>query len=383
MDRRKHRPHLPHELGPRVYRAGRFWKCDLRPWGGGRVAVRNPKDPGWPDAGERTEDEAVARKWAWSHLEYVMGETRDRQLGKAKGKPLRTTLDAYREHQRRTLAPTTYTTARAPLQALLEAFGDVPITKVRPEKLQKMLDALSDAGFRPRTVEFQKKTWSRFFNWAGDYNPAKDLTLPNMSEAEVIHAWSYEQWMRVRKRAKKSRSHIPILRIIDFCVCTGGRINEVLALRYEDFNPKAGTVRIARQFEPGYTTLRGPKGSGRKVRARTALVHPELWEWYRFKGTGYVLTHEGEPINSKRATEVLKPILSNVKGVGGHRRAFHDCRRTYIRLWVERGAYMAEVQRWVGHSSIVTTEKAYPAFSSEQAAENAMRRIRDLQNRRA
>lgn len=311
-----------------------------------------------------------------------MGETRDRQLGKVRGKPLGKTLEAYRAFQRRTVAPTTFTAHRAPLQALLDAFGDAPITAIRPEKLQKILDLMVDAGYRPRTVEFQKKTWSRFFNWAGAYNPARDLTLPVVSEPEVIHAWDYDTWMKVRERAKKSQSHIPILRIIDFAVCTGGRINEVLALRYEDFNPKAGTVRIARQFEPGYTTLRGPKGSGRKVKARTALVHHELWEWYKFKGTGYVITHDGQPINSKRATEVLKPILANMK-VGGHRRAFHDCRRTYIRLWVERGAYMAEVQRWVGHSSIVTTEKAYPAFSSEQAASNALRRMRDLKSRRA
>ena len=50
----------PAELGPRVYRKGRWWQVDLRPWRYGRPTMRNPKHPGWPDTGERTELQDVA-----------------------------------------------------------------------------------------------------------------------------------------------------------------------------------------------------------------------------------------------------------------------------------------------------------------------------------
>src|SRR5690606_38475834 len=79
--RRHERPHRPHELGPRLFRRGRWWAADLRPWGGGRVTLRDPRARGWPRKGERTEHRDIAEKWKWAYVEYAQSEARARQLG--------------------------------------------------------------------------------------------------------------------------------------------------------------------------------------------------------------------------------------------------------------------------------------------------------------
>jgi integrase len=348
------------------------------------VSVRNPKAPGWPEMGERTEDEEVARRWAWAHLDHVRGEVKDRQLGRPKSKPLGAALEAYCAQQKRTSPLTTIRGQHASLAALEDRFGArTPLARITTARLQELLDELTDAGYAPRTIAFTKAVWSGFFRAQGEgYNPARALVVPLLTVPEQVNAWSLEQWRKVRERAQKYRGCVPIVQILDFAVCTGGRINEVLALCWEDFHPLTGTVRIARAYEPGYTTVRAPKGSRGYPKARTALCLPELWTYgYDFAQRGLAILKEDEPVNVNRAGQVFKPILQNLR-LGGPGRRFHDCRDTYIRQWLERGALMAEVQRWVGHASITTTEKAYPAFTAEQAAENAMRRLYPRTGRR-
>lgn len=61
-----------------MFRRGRYWHADLRPWSGGRVPLRDPKAKGWPLKGERTEDEDVARRWAWAYVDRdAAGSLRD------------------------------------------------------------------------------------------------------------------------------------------------------------------------------------------------------------------------------------------------------------------------------------------------------------------
>ena len=67
----------------RTYPGGRtvYW-LDLRSeeWGGlGRLAVRKPGTPGWPHAGDTTDDPATARDWA-SHPAYAKLVMRQRTL---------------------------------------------------------------------------------------------------------------------------------------------------------------------------------------------------------------------------------------------------------------------------------------------------------------
>src|SRR5690606_34400044 len=79
--RRHERPHRPHELGPRLFRRGRWWAADLRPWGGGRITLRNPRELGGPDKGGRTGLRDVAEKWKWAYVEWAQGRMRTRLLG--------------------------------------------------------------------------------------------------------------------------------------------------------------------------------------------------------------------------------------------------------------------------------------------------------------
>ena len=74
-----HRPDRPHELGPSLFRRRRWWAADLRPWGGGRMTLRDPGADGWPDDGARTDDLETAGRWMWAYVGYYRGERKRRE----------------------------------------------------------------------------------------------------------------------------------------------------------------------------------------------------------------------------------------------------------------------------------------------------------------
>jgi len=54
---------------------------------------------------------------------------------------------------------------------------------------------------------------------------------------------------------------------------------------------------------------------------------------------------------------------------------FHAGRHTCARLFIEMAGRFEELQKSLGHASIVTTEKQYGHFHEDVAAANAVRRI--------
>src|SRR5690606_16990009 len=201
----KHRPHKPAELGPRLTRRGRYWTADMRPWGGSQYqTIRNPKDPGWPSSGERTEDRDTAESWKWDLVALYRGEARDRQRGVERAPPLGEKLDEYIRHRERTRAPTTVSSNNAALQALLQKFGEgKPVDRITTKGLQTLFDDMQAQGYAPSTMRTNLASMSTFFNWLGIDNPTKGVELPSDDDTEDIYAWSDADLTRLRNAADR------------------------------------------------------------------------------------------------------------------------------------------------------------------------------------
>jgi integrase len=344
--------------------------ADMRPWGGSRyTALRDPRDPSWPDAGERTEDPATAAEWAWRYVAMHRDEARDRQQGQQKARRLTRELIAeYQTYRSRTTAARTPITQQAALVALLERFAASQTSAIRAHDLQAMLDELHAQGYKRNTLKSNKAAWRSFFGWLGGANPAAKLVLPDDDAPNEPYAWTDADIHALREVAE--REPVDVRLMLEIGLGTGVRLNEALALRWADFDATSKTVRIARQFTPGTSRVQQLKGK----QARTALVLPFFWAHHR-EGEDYcVLDREGKALNDGRVYAATKRALKAAQ-VYGPQRGFHDARRTYGRLFLEMGGWMDELQRSLGHSSIRQTEVAYGRFQAAVAAQFARARI--------
>lgn len=351
----------------------------------GRVTMRDPGHPAWPDKGERTEDPAVAERWRWKYMALAQGQIRSRQLGEVAGMSLRDAFDELeRYRERQGFAASTIQNDRSAIRSLADVVGwDRQLHDVTVRDVQAAVDRLVDAGYAPTTVQTYRIHLSHLFRWAGiTPNPASSkrgeydtgVVTPRIPEREIF-TWSDVELERIREAAdevdRKRFRHARLM--VEVALATGVRFRELLALRWADFDRHSKTVRIARQVSAYHNKLVAPKGR----RARTAVVLPSLWEYYDPDATGYVLpspTAEGRWMQSKYAEDTLQAVLE-AAGLAGPGRAFHDFRRTYGRLFLESGGWMDELQRSLGHRSIRTTEQQYGKFQEDVAAQFAVDRI--------
>ena len=376
---RKHREHKPHELGPRIFARGRYLACDLRPWGGGKPTLRNPKAPGWPERGERLEDtpenRKLARPWSWAYVEREREGLRERLTSRPAGRALGEAIHAYLAHRERSRSANTVANNRSVLAVLEAAVGSSrPVGRVSTADLQAIIDARVSQGYRPNTLHNLKSVWGRFFGWAEvEPNPARKLVVPPVPQRE-IRAFSEEDLVRLRAAAdaldRERRGPAVARLLLEVGLATGARASELRALRWEDFDPESETVRIHRQQGAG-----GERAT-KSRRGRTALVLPPFWTaWYRpgnRPGAGYVLAGaKGRPL-SGTATRYLMGRIADRAGVKG---SLHDLRRTYGRRFLLAGGTLDQLKHALGHRSIRTTESQYAAVRDEDVMQAARARM--------
>ena len=375
MGRRKQRqrPHRPEQLGPRLIRRGRWWAADLRPWGGGRPTLRDPSAPGWPDAGERTTSQEVAERWRWAyHSEHHEG-AKARQLGRprAKPRPIGKLLDRWLDEREMQVAYGTWLANRTAAKRLRELFGaDRDIASIETGELQAELTRLLRAGYQRTSVTVERAMWRAFFGWAGRPEVMTDTHVP-APEATEIFTWSDEQLEQLRDACDVvdgQLRHPHARRAFETALATGVRRQELFALPWTAIDPRSLSVRISRQL--GRTGLAPLKGK----LARTAIVLPSFWAFYQPTDGLIVTTSRGKPIGWRAGYELMERILDTA-GLNGHGRGWHDCRRTYGRLVLEGGARMEDLQRFLGHTSIRTTERSYGRYDPDKAVESAASKI--------
>ena len=88
---------------------------------------------------------------------------------------------------------------------------------------------------------------------------------------------------------------------------------------------------------------------------------------YKEQGYIYVLA-DGTPVNPDYIT---KAFIKFIKNKGLRHIRFHDLRHSCATLMRHEGARLEDIQKWLGHSQISTTEKIYAHFSDEQHKNSA------------
>jgi hypothetical protein len=202
----RQRAHRPLELGPRLFRRGRWWAADLRYLGGARVTLRNPKAQGWPDRGERTTERDVAERWRWAYVDRLEDTAHRRQLGRrARSTSIVESVDNFLTHRELTVEPLTARNDETALRIhfLPAVASRASLDDVDDEALQRLFDRLARAGYAPSTLVRYLCTFGALFRFAGrsdSENPAHHVVVPAIIEHDA-RAFSEEELAQLREAA--------------------------------------------------------------------------------------------------------------------------------------------------------------------------------------
>jgi len=334
--------------------------------------MRNPEAAGWPERGERTADEEVARRWIWAYLSLERDAHRTRVLKLPTDRRLSDAKERYLEHRLATRERATWGADRTALNHLLERIASHrSVHSIEPKELQAILDEMARAGYAASTLFTYRKSWQTFFRWCGPHDPTTETVAPAL-DREDVRTFETDELVRLRTAADRvaAQRAEPNARLaVESALTMGLRQGEVFANRWELIDPEACAVRVRWQIPKDATTPKGLKGD----RARTALVLPEWWRFHR-ETTGFVCSKRGRTVGTRSQRDVITRVLDtaglNALGLG-----WHVLRHTYARTFLERGGSLEQLQKSLGHASIVTTETRYGHFRGDVAVRLAKERI--------
>jgi len=152
--------------------------------------------------------------------------------------------------------------------------------------------------------------------------------------------------------------------LVQTAVLSGGRLSELLALRWSDTDLQGKQIYIRRAWRERQYTLPKTRTSTRKIDLPELLVRElRLWRLRCPKAADGTLdlvfaNREGRPLSPTNfSTRTFRPAL---KRAGIARRIrFHDLRHTHASLQLAQGVDVVRVSRALGHANVSTTLNIY------------------------
>jgi integrase len=243
------------------------------------------------------------------------------------------------------------------------AIGRVPLAKLEPEHVGRMLATLSARGtLSPTTVRYARSVLrtalARALRDGKVMRNVATLVDPPARNRQEPRPLSREQARTFLDGIRND----PRQALYITALGTGLRQGELLALRWSDVDLDRGELtvrhtlqRFTHELAPTKTersrrTLRLPRQVTAALvahRARQAVVPL----------SGLVFTSAaGRPLDSANVTRGLKLCL---RRLGLPHQRFHDLRHAFATLMLESGESLDVVSRFLGHTTIATTADIY------------------------
>jgi integrase len=262
------------------------------------------------------------------------------------------------------------------------SFGAVPIQKILHSDVQELVDRWVEKELSSRTVLRHLAVLSAIFTLAerdGVINriPTKGISRPEALEPHR-YAMSVEEVQQLRVAI-----HPNYEAFVYSLAETGMRIGEAVNLNIEDFDWKAGTLKIA----------------GAKTKAGIRTVHISATTQSlisaHIQKTGRTMANPSEPlfVSHKTDAETGLVIGARINYSNFRTRIFkvaataiglpelqpHDLRRTAATLLVASQTPHKVIQEQLGHADIRTTLNLY-AQATDEAREESVRRMEEVLN---
>lgn len=270
-------------------------------------------------------------------------------------------------------------------QGAEKGFGEQPLAEILPIHINRFLDKLSADGYSLSMIRKCRAMLIQIFD-AADSN---GLVLRNPAR-KTKTVRSKQNGFRGEHKEKDAFTEREVTRLmgalpddllgnsIRTLLCSGMRVQELLALRPEDISEDGSVIHVeyAVKMVNGVPQLGPPKSA----RSRRVIPIPEQFRPYvrylrEHSGAPYVWTCPGEAplygIGSFR-----RRFYTALKNVGQVRLLSpHCCRHTYVTMLQAGGVPMETIAALTGHADIKTTEgylhQSAPALAKAVEALNA------------
>lgn len=249
--------------------------------------------------------------------------------------------------------------------------GDLALTQLRPEHIQRHVRTIREQGLKPETIKFHHavihKALQTAVKWGLLYRNAADgVDVPRNGHTEM-QTWDDFEVRQFLDTAKNS---------VYFCLFhtalfTGMRRSELLGLKWEDVEIQTISVRRSlHHLKDGSYIFTQPKSekSRRTIALSPSSVlvlaeHKERQQAIRTmlgetlgKDDLVFSTPQGAPLRPNTITRAWG-IVADKAGVKPIR--LHDARHTHASLMLKQGIHPKIVQERLGHATISMTLDIY------------------------
>ena len=279
---------------------------------------------------------------------------------------------------------------------LLPECGHMPLATVDRGALQGVVNTMVERGLDAVTVQSHWGYMTAVFSWAVKNNllsgnPAKDLTLPEVSDEYPGQMLSAEEACDLLAAFEGSPYWLPTF----LGLHTGMRPGEVLGLSWDNVDLVGGTISVRHTLHGLGSYLGPPKN---KTSVRTISVPPVVVEalreleerklsnfcWLRRvkagEGGGRFVSVPAEfrQVCAYPGGQIMTPgnwsraFRSTLCSAGLKKIRLHDLRHTHASLLLLAGEPIHLVSKRLGHANVQTTWKRYshllPRSDSDAAA---------------
>ncbi len=175
-----------------------------------------------------------------------------------------------------------------------------------------------------------------------DSNPAADLEKPSVP----MHKTRY---LSADERTRLHEQAPPWLKpMLTLALATGMRLKEVTKVRWDEVDKQAGVLHVSEETKTG----------SRAIPLNTTALKV-IDEQVRHVRSPYVFTTStGDNYDNDKARDhITKTTISTMRAAGIERASYHTLRHTAASLMVQAGVPLYEVQKVLGHSTPIMTER--------------------------
>lgn len=256
---------------------------------------------------------------------------------------------------------------------LIPGLGNIPLTQLKPEHLQRLYATKLVDGLSARTVRYLHTVLHKALQTAMKWgrvsrNVADGVDVPRARRTEM-QTWDEDDITRFLEAIRKT----PYFALFHTALFTGMRRSELLALRWCDVDFIYSQIYVTRSLhhlrDGSYVFTQPKSDSSRRNIALSPSAILVLQDYYEKRKLERALlgiplkdddlvfsTPEGKPLrpNTVSRTWTMLAARAGLKVI-----RFHDARHTHASLMLKQGIHPKIVQERLGHSTIAITLDTY------------------------
>ena len=258
---------------------------------------------------------------------------------------------------------------------LIPSFGqerDVTEPKVQDFVLRKLDYGLSQKSVRDMLVVLRMVLKYAVKNGLMEHHEI-DVKFPTERERKEVQVLSRNSQQRIMRHLKENLS--PMNLGIYICLCTGLRIGEICALKWEDIDVDSGMIRISKTIQRIYVK------NGTDCHTEVIIDTPKTMNSMRMipiprdlrrmlhahrrsaDGKCFLITNSPRPVEPRTYRNYYNKLMNELKMP---KLKFHSLRHSFATRCIESRCDYKTVSALLGHSNISTTLNLYVHPNMEQ-----------------